>query len=59
MDPMPDGYDNWVTSGPEEDEICGDSCECDKCNGEPVTDDADFEVNERLREVPKWPWPGA
>lgn len=54
MDKMPEWFDNWLTTGPEEDEEeNNDGCQCDKCNGEP-----DFEENEKPREGRNEPWVG-
>ncbi len=57
MDPMPDGFDSWLTNGQEEDDcICDKPCDCDKCNGEP--DDIDIEENIKTREGVRETWVG-
>lgn len=59
MEPMPDGFDAWLTRGPEDDDCAGDeTCACDKCNGEPE-DDSDIEINDKPREGVRENWTGA
>ena len=57
MEQMPEWFDAWLTSGPEEDEVEVVRCECDKCMGEP--DDIDIEENIKTREGVREPWVGA